>query len=183
MTTRTAWFLGWTMILVNFTTAQVKMVEILKEESSITYILSHPLHHIESTSREIVSRLEVDPSNREIRSASVRIDVTTFDSGNSNRDSHAMEVIDAITYPDVQFTSTSITQRGDSLQAAGKLTFHGVPKEIVISALAAWSGTKLIVQGSFDLSLTEFKIERPSLLLIKVDDTLKFSLHAVFSLK
>ncbi|HTP12644.1 MAG TPA: YceI family protein, partial [Bacteroidota bacterium] len=41
----------------------------------------------------------------------VRVDVTTFDSGNSNRDSHAMEVVDALTYPDVQFTSTSVVQR------------------------------------------------------------------------
>jgi polyisoprenoid-binding protein YceI len=183
MKTRALALFGWLLVLVSFAGAQWKSVEIIKKESSITYLLSHPLHHIEATSHDIVCRLEIDPAKKEIRMASVEIDVTTFDSGNSNRDSHAMEVIDAITYPDVQFTSTSITQHGDSLQVFGKLTFHGVTKDIMISAATTWSETKLLVQGNFDLSLTDFKIERPSLLMIKVDDTLKFTLNAVFNIE
>jgi len=91
-----------------------------------------------------------------------------------------MEVIDAITYPDVIFSSTSIIQNVDGLKVTGKLTFHGVTKEIVIAAATKWSPNRLEVNGAFDLSLTEFKVERPSLLGMKCDDTLKFSLIAVF---
>jgi polyisoprenoid-binding protein YceI len=138
---------------------------------------------MESTSKEINCRIEIDPAKKEIKTVSAQIDVMTFNSGNSNRDSHAMEVIDAITYPDVIFSSTSIVQNGDSLKATGKLTFHGVTRDIIIAAATHWSPNRLEVNGSFDLSLTDFRVERPSLLGIKCDDTLMFSLTAVFKLE
>ena len=111
------------------------------------------------------------------------MDVTTFDSGNSNRDSHAMEVVDALTYPDVQFTSTSVVQRADSLVVTGKLTFHGVTNEVTMVGSAQWLPDELDVKGGFDLSLTAFKVERPALLLIPVEDRLTFTLAAAFPLK
>ena len=180
MKTGIIFLLGWMFLAISCTVAQTKWIENIKNETSVTYLLSHPLHHIESTSKEIYCRIEIDTVKKEIKSVSAQIDVMTFDCGNSNRDSHAMEVIDAITYPDVTFLSTSIVQNADSLKATGKLTFHGV---IIISAATTWSPSKLVVNGSFDLSLTDFKVERPSLLLVKTDDTLKFTLTAVFKLE
>ena len=162
---------------------QTKSVQCVKNETSVTYLLSHPLHHMESTSNEIDCRIEIDPAKKEIKTVSAQIDVMTFNSGNSNRDSHAMEVIDAITYPDVTFSSAFIVQNGDSLNVTGKLTFHGVTKDIIIAAVTKWSQNRLEVNGSFDLSLTDFKVERPSLLGLKCDDTLKFSLAVVFKLE
>lgn len=162
--------------------AQSKSLDMLKDESFVTYRLHHPLHEMESTSKDVACRITVDPATKEIKNVSAQVDVTTFDSGNSNRDSHAMEVIDAITYPEANFVSTSVAQTGDSVKVAGKMTFHGVTRDIVIPAVCQWSAGKLKVQGQFDLSLTEFKIERPSLLMIPVDDALKFSFVAVFAL-
>ena len=124
---------GWILLTTTYSTAQTKQVDCLKNESSVTYLLSHPLHHMESTSKEIDCRAEIDTAKDEIKTVSAQIDVTTFNSGNSNRDSHAMEVIDAITYPDVKFSSTAIVQNGDSLKATGILTFHGVTKEVIIA--------------------------------------------------
>ncbi len=160
--------------------AQAKSVELLKDESKLTYTLSHPLHGVEATSREVVYRLQIDPASKTIKSVSASVDVTTFDSGNSNRDSHAMEVIDALTYPEVKFESTSISQNGDSVKVRGNLTFHGVKREIIIPAALKWSPKRLDVYGDFDVSLTAFKIERPSLLMIPTSDTLKFTVVAAF---
>jgi polyisoprenoid-binding protein YceI len=127
--------------------------------------------------------LDVDLARKEIKHASAQVDVTTFDSGNSNRDSHAMEVIDAITYPAVAFTSDSIIQHGDSLTMTGNLTFHGITRDIVVGAITTWSPNKLIIEGGFAISLTAFNVERPSLLLVPVKDTLKFSVNAAFEWK
>jgi polyisoprenoid-binding protein YceI len=168
-------------VMSSILSAQTKHLEAVKKESSITYKLTHPLHEVESTSNEALCDIDVDLSTKEIKKVSVQVDVTTFNSGNSNRDSHAMEVIDALSFPDSRFTSTSITQRGDSLKVTGKLTFHGITKDILISAATKWSNNKLVVNGNFDISLTAFKIERPSLLLIPVKDMLKFSLTQVFN--
>ncbi len=80
----------------------------------------------------------------------------------------------------MRFSSTRITQTGDSVRVAGKLTFHGVTKVVVITAALKWSENKLIVRGGFDVSLEAFDVERPSLLMIPVEDTLSFSIDATF---
>ncbi|MGD1005812.1 MAG: YceI family protein [Ignavibacteriaceae bacterium] len=162
--------------------AQLKQLQAVKKESYITYKLTHPLHEIEATSKDVYCIINLDPVKKEIKNVSVQIDVTTFDSGNSNRDSHAMETVDAISYPDVRFISSSIYQEGDSLKIHGRLTFHGITKDIYIAAVSKWTDSKLIVNGNFDISLTVFKVPRPSLLLIPVEDTLRFSLQQIFNL-
>jgi polyisoprenoid-binding protein YceI len=160
--------------------AQVKTVDAVRNESSMTYRLVHPLHKVEATSKDVRYRLTSDPARKEITSVTAVVDVTTFDSGNSNRDSHAMEVIDAISFPEASFVSTVVTQTGDSLTVNGKLTFHGVTKDVVARLAAQWSGSSVVVQGGFTLSLTAFGIDRPSLLMIPVEDALTFSLVAAF---
>ena len=59
-------------------------------------------------------------------------------------------MIDALDYPDADFTSSSVKHpNGDSLKVYGKLTFLGVTKDIVISAFEKWNGNKLLVKGEF----------------------------------
>lgn len=163
--------------------AQIKQFQAVKQESSITYQLTHPLHEIESTSKEANCMIDMDLSTKQIKKVSVRVDVTTFNSGNSNRDSHAMEVIDALSFPEAIYESSSTEQKGDSLKVYGKLTFHGLTRDQTIVVKTNWSNDKLIISGGFTISLTYFNVERPSLLLIPVNDALKFSLIQVFKLK
>jgi polyisoprenoid-binding protein YceI len=170
------------LLLVTINFAQTKKVQADKKETSMTYQITHPLHEIEATSKDINCWADFDPSKKEITHVYVQIDVTSFNSGNSNRDSHAMEVVDAITYPYVKFNSSGITQNGDKIKVSGKLLFHGVTKEITFDAAPKWEGNKLIVSGAFTISLTAFKIERPSLLLVPVSDDLRFTFKDVFNL-
>ena len=174
--------LCWTLLAGSAGWSQTKKLDLIKDESSITYRIVHPLHVIEATSKDATYELRADPSKKEIVSVGALVDVTTFDSGNSNRDSHAMEVIDAISYPEVSFVSSSIAEVGDSLRVNGKLTFHGVTQDIVAMASSKWSADKVEVTGNFVLSLTAFKIERPALLLIPVEDALRFTFTAAWKL-
>lgn len=166
----------------SFVYSQNVKIESIKDKSVINYKLSHPLHEVEATSKDAFCILEVDTASKKIKAALVDVGVTTFDSGNSNRDSHAMEVVDAIHYPDAKFLSTSIKYKGDSLFVNGNLTFHGVTKSVTINALQKWNGDKLELDGAFDISLTEFKIKRPSLLLMPVNDDLKFNFQQYFNI-
>ncbi len=163
--------------------AQQHAVTLLKDESWMKYTVSHPLHTVEATSKDVNYTLTLDSTLSRITSVAGTVDVTTFDSQNSNRDSHAMEVIDAITYPDASFASTSVTETGDSLVVSGKMTFHGVTKEIISSGTAKWSPGKVAVSERFNISMTSFGIDRPSLLLMPVEDTIHFSLQAVFQIQ
>ncbi len=160
--------------------AQPRPVDLVKDGSTITYHMSHPLHEFDAVSKDATYQVSLDPQAKELKSVAAQVDVTTFDSGNSNRDSHAMEVIDAISYPQVTFTSTSIRQSGDSAWVSGKLTFHGVTQDIVIPTALTWSQNRLDVRGAFQITQTEFKIERPSLLMIPVADEITFNVVTAF---
>ena len=95
---------------------------------------------------------------------------------------HAMEAVDALDFPQSEFVSSSVTEKGDSLIVAGKLTFHGVTKDIIIHAYKTLLNNTLTITGNFDISLTAFKVERPSLLFIPVKDKLEFSLKQIFKM-
>ena len=172
----------WMALAIAVSLGQTKAVEAIKDGSSITYRINHSLHHIEATSKDGWFRVEVDPGKKEIKSVKAQVDVMTFDSGNSNRDSHALEVVESIKYPDVTFTSTSITQNADSIFVTGKLTFHGVAGDVLMKGVVSWSDNKLNVQGGFDISITAYKMERPSLLFVPVDDELRFSVKVAFAI-
>jgi polyisoprenoid-binding protein YceI len=169
-------------IFVSMASAQETTVVNTKEETSVTYRLIHPLHKIEATSKESNFKLSTDVVARRLVRVSAQLDVTSFNSGNSNRDSHAMEVIDAISYPDVRFLSKEVKQSGDSLYVTGKLAFHGVTRNAEMSGITKWSEQKLTVEGNMVVKLSDFNIERPSLLMIPVDDDLVFSLSVSFIL-
>jgi polyisoprenoid-binding protein YceI len=174
--------LSWLWFSSFGTEARAEHLRLIPEESSVSYKLVHPLHEIEATSKNVQYLLDADVATKKVEHVAAEVDVTTFDSGNSNRDSHAMEVIDAITYPDVRFISTSINQSGDSIHVTGRLTFHGITRDVTIGGILTWSKQEMVMHGGFDLSLEAFKIERPSLLMIPVEDKLSFSVTAAFIL-
>ena len=163
--------------------AQMKTLTSIKGESSAVYFMVHPMHKFDATSKDVVYTASLDPGARTIKTVAAAVDVTSFDSGNSNRDSHAMEVIDAMSFPETTFTSTSIVPKENSLMIGGKLTFHGVTHDITAIAIPEWGSDKLVVHATMNISLTAFKVERPALLFIPVEDTLKFVLTAAFPLK
>ncbi len=182
MTNTAAMTLVSVLLVATVADAQARKIPAEKEGTSITYHLVHPLHKIDGVSKDVDCSAEIDPSARAISSVTVDVDVTTFDSDNSNRDSHAMEVVDAIDFPEVTFASSRIEQRGDSLFATGKLTFHGLTRDVTIAAKPEWAASQLVVNGAFDILLSDYKIERPSLLMIPVENTLRFTLTALFKL-
>ncbi|MFQ3597694.1 MAG: YceI family protein [Chloroherpetonaceae bacterium] len=157
----------------------LKKFSALKGESRLMYSLSHPLHKVEATTKDFICEVEVNDA-KEIQSVKVSADVMTFDSGNSNRDSHAMEVIDAFTYPEVSFTSDAISTRGNELSVSGKLSFHGVTKPISFSATSQSQNGKTLVEGKMTVKLADFKVERPQLALIPTDEFLYISFIVVF---
>jgi polyisoprenoid-binding protein YceI len=152
----------------------------IPDRSFMTYTIVHPLHTFEATSKEVGYTLTLDSTETRISTVSGTVDVTTFDSGNSNRDSHAMEVVDAITYPEASFTGSDFSRQGDSLTVRGKLTLHGVTREVTSHGTAVWSGNELDVQENFVINMTEYGIERPSLLMMPVEDAVRFTMKAVF---
>jgi hypothetical protein len=91
-----------------------------------------------------------------------------------------MEVTEALKYPTISFYSTSVVEsKPGELDVKGILQFHGVNKETTFKATASSKGGSAMVSGGFIFLLEDYKIERPSFMLNKVDNEVKvkFEVH------
>ena len=101
--------------------------------------------------------------------------VEDFDSGNSNRDSHALEILESLKYPQIRFYSNNILVKNDEVEIFGKLTFFGKSVEKKINSQIILNDNQIILSGKFDLILSDFQIKLPSFLGVKIDDIVKIS--------
>ncbi|ERM81651.1 hypothetical protein P872_19720 [Rhodonellum psychrophilum GCM71 = DSM 17998] len=154
-----------------------------KEESTLSYTANHSLHDWTGVNSVPDCIIVYDESTGKIQKVAVSARVADFDSQNSSRDAHALEVLEAIKYPKVQFVSTEITDHQGELIVHGNLIFHGIAKPVTFEASKTIKNKKLSVDGEFPVSLEEFMVERPSFMMIKTDDQLKMKFHLSFDLK
>lgn len=151
-----------------------------KEETSISYTMKHPMHEWTGTSKEVNCIMETSEKG-EIQKVAAVVKLSTFDSKNSNRDSHMIEVADGLTYPNISFVSTSVSMASPGkYKVNGKINFHGVEKPMEIIINEEKKDNKRIFTGNFQILLEDFKIERPSLMLVKTDNEVLINLRIVF---
>ena len=105
---------------------------------------------------------------------------SSFDSKNANRDSHSIEVTEALKYPNTTFNSKSIKQEGNKLSVEGTLNFHGVNKDISFVAEKSGNKNKIQVTGGFEIKMTDFKDDQPSLMGLDTDDKIKIKFDVVY---
>lgn len=159
--------------------AQTKKI-VDKKKSTITYFMNHTLHAWDGTSSDLNGVVVVSPENK-VQKVAVVSKVSAFDSKSSNRDAHMMEVTEALKFPTITFTSASVTEgKNGELDIKGTLQFHGVNKEISFKGSSKNDGTSTNVTGEFIFLLEDFKIERPSFMLQKVDNEVKVKFDIYF---
>lgn len=167
-----------TLFLCSFSfskTITVKTIRLDAKKSSLTYHVSHPMHEWDGISKEVAGAVQTEENSNAVIKVVISAKVSSFDSKNSNRDSHMLEVTEAIKYPSVTFVSTMVKDNGATIDVTGKITFHNVAKEIHFTAFAKSVGKNRQVSGKFVLLMEDFNIERPSLMLVKTDNEMKMS--------
>ncbi len=158
----------------------IKAARADKSKSFITYHMVHPLHTWDGTSKDVDAIIQYDDKTFQIIKVAIVAKVSSFDSKSSNRDSHMMEVTEAIKYPNVTFVSSSIIDNGTSVDVTGTINFHGVNKEIHFTAKEKFENKHKIVSGDFVLLQDDFKIERPSMMMMKTENEMKMNFSMDF---
>ena len=160
----------------------LKSARIDKVKSFITYHMVHPMHSWDGTSKEVDGVVQYDDKTNKISKVAIVAKVSTFDSKNSNRDSHMMEVTEAIKYPTVSFVSSAVVEEGSTVDVNGTISFHGVSKPIHFTAKETVNGKRKIISGEFVLLLEDFAIERPSMMMMKTENEMKMNFSVEFEL-
>jgi len=138
------------------------------ERSTLTYHVSHPLHQTEGVSHAARGKGICHAGTCEFL---IAVPVKSFDSGDSNRDLHMLQVTRGAQFPMVtvrtrlpESASGSATIHADlEIQFAGQtVEYKQVPFELAADGKAAR------ITGTIPATLSDFKIDPPSLLTIPV---------------
>ena len=166
-----------------------RIYSVKKDASSLTYKLKHKLHEVVGKAPPSAGRAQLKPDGK-LR-VSVRANVKDFDSGNANRDSHMQEVTESAKFPLIDFSGeaegvtlpTSFPAKVP-VKVKGTLTFHGVKQTMEVPMTVLFNSDKqAVAEGTFEISLEGHKVERPSLLMVKVDDKLVLEPKLVFEVE
>ena len=148
-------------------------------KSKISYSGNHFLHKWSADNQNISGLIKIDDGL--ILNIGIVAKVTDFKSGNSSLDSNSYRVLEALTFPNIIFKSSEIQKINEQITINGLIEFHGIEKSIKISADLAQTSNSNRLDGEFNINLSDFSIERPSLLLKKIDDQIKISFTLVFN--
>tara|TARA_B100001778_G_C18471351_1_gene575923 strand:- start:419 stop:967 length:549 start_codon:yes stop_codon:yes gene_type:complete len=162
------------LIFSNLILAQSEKWKINSSQSYISYSGNHILHSWEGINNNIFGLFVVNSENN-ISEIAILTKVEDFDSGNSNRDSHALEILESLKYPQIRYYSNNIKYDIDEVEIFGKLTFFGKSIEKKINSKIKFNENQVFLTGEFDLILSDFNIKLPSFLGVKIDDIVKIS--------
>ncbi len=97
--------------------------------------------------------------------------------------------LDLQQFPNATFTATSasvagtVTNHAVDVSVPGKLTIHGVTKDVTVSAKAQVAGEKIEIAGSVAIVMTDYGVTPPSLPFTTVDSqaTIEFDIFLTHS--
>ena len=148
-------------LLTQVLTVNAQEYQAVKGKSEISYTISHPLHLVKGVSNDFFCTFDLFPDTLHSL-IKVKAPITSFNSGHSSRDSHTLEVLDALKNPFVEFVSDSIHSKNQGYHIFGQLTFHGVkrPIDFMVSYLIKKEGEKkeLHIKGGFEIKLSQSSI-------------------------
>ena len=160
------------LFCLKFNFAQSIKLKINSNESSIKYKGDHLLHSWEGVNDNVNGIAILDSKGDQIEKIAILIYIRDFDSGNSGRDAHSLEVLEALEYPEIRFYSESINIFGDKVNLKGTFNFHGIKIEKELTGNLKRNNETLQINGNFKLIPTDFEIKLPSFLSVKMENLL-----------
>ena len=149
------------------------------EASSIRYKGNHLLHAWEGVNNKVYGLAVPNSKEEGIEKLAILVYVRDFDSKNSGRDAHSLEVLEALQFPEVKFYSESIEIEGGKLRMNGSFDFHGVKIDKSVVADLEQQDSQWKLSGNFQLTPTDFNIDLPSFLSVKMKDMLEIEYRIV----
>lgn len=140
------------------------------QQSTITYHISHPLHHVDGVSHAARGK---GVCHSGLCDFLIAVPVKSFDSGDSNRDLHMLQATRGAEFPMVSVRTElpEAANGADTIRADLEIQFAGqttVYKQVPLARIA--HGSDIEITGTIPATLSAFKVERPSLLSIPVKD-------------
>lgn len=136
----------------------------------ISYTVQFPLKTIVGISKNLKGKGFCKNNTCEFLFASK---VSDFNSGDGNRDSHMLEVTKAALNP-IVFSKVVINNKTQSSKVVSSIEINFAGKKHLYEKVSIQNfqqdAHQIIIKGDMTILLSDFNIERPSLLSVKIDN-------------
>jgi hypothetical protein len=150
------------------------------ERSTLSYHISHPLHDAEGVSHAARGKGICHAGQCNFL---IAVLVNSFNSGNSNRDLHMLEVTRGAQFPLItaRFQLPGAELASPSIRANLQIEFAGQTAEYKqVLFHEAKKGNMIEVSGTIPLKLSDFKIQRPELLAMPISNDVPVRVDTVW---
>jgi polyisoprenoid-binding protein YceI len=147
--------------------------------AQLTYEASGPLGKFKGTNKAVTGAFTWDKESNAVK-GKICSDQKAWGSGEIIRDNHTRDMFEAEKFTTACFEPSKI--EGDPTKGAfalsGNLTMHGVTLPIKIAAQAKTDAGKVTFTGQFPLKLTDYRMEQPSMMGLKVGNDVTVTISA-----
>jgi len=155
-------------VLLASTLLRAADIEWVLDQSTLSYHVSHPLHQVNGVSRAARGKGVCHADECDFL---IAVPVKSFDSGDSNRDLHMLQATRGAQYPliTVRVRVPESEVRPGTLNVDLEIQFAGETAHYKQSPFQLeGQGKQIRLSGTIPATLSDFKIEPPSLLSIAV---------------
>ena len=163
----------------------------LLDESFVRYEAKDERETVVGQAAITTLELFLDPDNLKRSRLDIRLDASSFNSGNVIRDTNArLTVFESAKYPEIVFSLRRILEDlpslapGESLAMTleGDLSMHGRTQSITVPIVLSRDSQRFQAVGEFAVLLSDFQMSRPSFLIWTIEDQVRLYFEIVFRL-
>jgi polyisoprenoid-binding protein YceI len=158
--------------------------------SAIEFSVKHMMiARVRGSFHKFDASIEADPTDLTTASIQFRIDVSSIDTGNNDRDAHlrSADLFDVEQFPSITFDSTKIVKTGENeYDVTGNLTIHGTTRPVTFAvtyegqAKDPWGNVKVGFSGQSAIHRSDFGLTYNAVLEtggVLIGDEVKISIQ------
>ena len=140
--------------------AEVTRFRIQPETSELTFHATSRLMNADGRFSRFAGDVTVDPADLNTARVTVSVEAASLDTGISRRDRHLRreDFFDVEKFPAITFESLRVEGAGRRLLVVGRLTLHGVTREMRVPVDVSVAGSRLEARGQFDVKRTDHRM-------------------------
>lgn len=146
-----------------------------KLKGTVTVTARSSIHDSRAVWDRLTGEANIDGDALEAATASIRVDMTSFDAGDWLKNRRIRNDFELDRNPKATFElsrMTNLKRSGNQFEAtaAGTLQWRGVTIPLEVAGTGTLDAQNLSAEATFALDVTQFGVKPPKLLMFKVDD-------------
>ena len=149
--------------------------------SFINYDGKHFLHSWSGKNEKVRGVIIENTDEENFEQVALAMFVKDFDSGNGNRDSNMLELLEVINFPKIEYYSNNISLDKGKILFSGNLNFHGITRDLNINSAIKKTNKKMVLSGEFRVSLVDHNVKLPTFMMRSIDKDILIKYQLLFN--